>query len=143
MGAEANLIAAIKRLTKTLHQQSLTGASMAANGTPDRYYDGDRSDLWVEYKALTSIPRSGIVIGAYTQLQLAWMERRYKNESTFHTIYGQPCKNVIGVVGLPNRTAVIQFTPKEWREGSPVTNARTIKDVAAWIHAFCSLSQGP
>lgn len=126
MRLEKELYKAVdNRLPVSIHRQSMTGAAMTANGTPDRYYDGTRRDLWVEYKILKGIPRSGIVVGDYTKLQLAWLERRHK--------IGQ---NAIGIVGLPNRTAVLQCTPIEWREGSPIANAVPLKDVAMWIESF-------
>jgi hypothetical protein len=129
---EKDLYRAIdKLLPDEMFHQSMTGAAMTGNGVPDRYYDGPGGDLWVEYKMLKNIPRSKIVVGAYTALQLHWMERRYRNSID---------QNVVGIVGLPNRTAVIQHSPKEWREGSPITNAMTIKEVAAWITDFCSLA---
>lgn len=109
----------------------MTGASMAQNGTPDRLYDGPGGLLFTEFKMLTAMPRSNIVIGAYTALQLHWMERRYTNS----LIHGRP--NVVGIVGLPNRTAVIQHTPTEWREGTPATAAMPLSEVASWIEGFC------
>ena len=126
MRLEKELYQAVDKLLHvTIHKQSMTGASMAANGTPDRYYDGSKADLWVEYKLLKGIPRDGIVRGEYTALQLRWMERRYRVG-----------KNMVGIVGLPNRTAVIQATPLEWGEGSPIVNAMTLKEVACWIESF-------
>lgn len=128
---ERDLYRAIdKRLPDTIHKQSMTGAAMTTNGTPDRYYDDSGSDLWVEYKVLKHFPKSGIVIGAFTPIQLHWMERRYRNS--------KPKPNVAGIVGLPDRTAVIQLTPKEWREGSRVDTAVSLDEVADWIRDFCS-----
>lgn len=121
-----------KLLPKAMHRQSMTGAAMTGNGVPDRYYDGPLGDLWVEYKMLTSMPRSGVAVGAYTPLQLAWMERRYTNSKN-----RLPVPNVVGIVGLPNRTAVIQTAPTEWRNGSPVSAAKPLDEVARWIHATC------
>lgn len=130
---EKQLYTAInKLLPPRFHSQALTGASMHSNGTPDRYYDPEGgNDLWVEFKQLTSMPRSGVVIGDYTSLQSNWMERRYRNSLA----HGRP--NMVGIVGLPNRTAVIQRTPTEWREGTPVTEAITLKEAASWIEEFC------
>lgn len=130
---EKDLYRAIdKLLPKTIHRQSMTGAAMTGNGVPDRYYDGPRGDLWVEYKMLTAMPRSGLAVGAYTPLQLAWMERRFdKPKNPVHA------PNIVGVVGLPNRTAVIQQTPTEWRTGSTINTAKSLKEVAEWIHAMC------
>lgn len=128
---EKQLIAAVHRqLPKTAHHQSMTLGSRSFNGVPDQYYDGPKSDLWIEYKQLKSMPRNGIVIGAYSALQLRWMERRYR-----HSRARQP--NVIGVVGLPDRTAVVQFTPAQWREGAAIGNALSIKEISLWIRDYC------
>lgn len=126
---EKDLIAAIhRRLRKDLHHQSMTSASLTHNGTPDQYYDGPVRDFWIEYKMLKSMPRKGVVIGAYTELQLRWMERRYDNSK--HLLHGP---NVFGIVGLPNRSAVIQRTPTEWREGTPLSNAISLQEVSVWL----------
>lgn len=138
---ERNFINAVNRqLPRSLHHQSTTG--VIGVGTPDRYYDGDPYDLWVEYKYLDAMPRSGLVggvdaekRGCYSPVQYRWMERRYR-----HSLNLPHGPNVVGIVGLPNRTAVIQRSPTEWREGSPITNAIPIKEVSAWIVAFCSPS---
>jgi hypothetical protein len=80
------------------------------------------------------LPRSGVVIGGYTEQQLEWMERRYANAKQANPLHAP---NVVGIVGLPNRTAVIQRSPTEWREGSPMTEALPLKEIAAWIADFC------
>lgn len=123
---EKGLIAAIhRRLRKDLHHQSMTSASLTHNGTPDQYYDGPVRDFWIEYKMLKSMPRSGMVVGAYTELQLRWMERRYNN--SLNLLHGP---NVFGIVGLPNRSAVIQRTPTEWREGTHLSTAISLQEVS-------------
>ena len=115
-----------RRIPKTVHHQGMTGASMVCNGTPDRYYDGVVRDLWVEYKMLRSLPRSGVAVGDYTPLQLRWMTRRWERG-----------KNVIGVVGLPGRVACIQLSPDEWKLGTEVASALSLDQVAQWIVDYC------
>lgn len=127
---ESQLIAAINRPLVGVYTHSNTGASMSTNGLPDRYYDGIAGDLWVEYKMLRHMPRSGIVVGEYSALQLHWMKRRFVNSGNV--------PNVVGIVGLPNKTAVIQRTPSEWEEGSHVDLARPRKEVSIWIQEVCS-----
>jgi hypothetical protein len=122
------------KLPKAVHYQSMTYASLSRNGTPDHYYDGAGSDLWVEYKMLRAMPRSGIAVGDYSAQQLDWMERRYANAKQNDPLH---MPNVVGIVGLPNRTAVIQRSPTEWRKGSPITEALPLKEIAQWITAFC------
>lgn len=138
---EKDLIAAVNRgLPNNFHSQSMTMGSLTHNGTPDRYYDGGPFDLWVEYKMLDAMPRSRLVggvdankKGCYSPNQYRWMERRYR-----HSLNLPHGPNVVGIVGLPNRTAVIQRTPTEWREGSSIDLAIPIKEVSAWIFGFCS-----
>lgn len=129
---EGQLIAAVNRLLpKTLHHQSFTNASLSHNGVCDHYYDGQKGDLWVEYKMLRGMPKNGIAKGDFTPLQLRWMTRRWTNG-----------KNVIGVVGLPDRHAVIQLNPVQWANGTPLSGQPTvgkqpIKEIARWILEFC------
>ena len=127
---ETGLRAAVNdKVKRILHVQSMTYASLSTNGTPDNYYDGPISDLWAEYKMLKSMPRSGIAIGAYSPQQLRWMTRRWRHG-----------RNVIGLVGLPNRTVCVQHTPEEWLNGTTVTSAITIKETATWLINFCGLA---
>lgn len=131
---EKQLIRAIdKYLPKEIHRQSMTGAAVTGNGIPDRYYDGPLGDLWVEYKQLKTMPRSGVAIGAYTELQLHWMERRYR-----YAQHRLEVPNVLGVVGLPNKTAVIQRTPHEWRNGTHINTSMTHKEVALCLSGMLS-----
>ena len=137
---EKNLYQSVDRKLPTeIHRQSMTGASTSCRGTVDRYYDGPCGDLWVEYKSLDHMPRSGLVggvnaskKGCYTPQQYDWMLRRYNNSLSLP--HGP---NVVGIVGLPNRTAVIQRTPTEWCEGSPTSAAVTIQEIANWIQERC------
>lgn len=126
-----------------LHRQSMTGAAMTTNGVPDYYYDPvankhsyrDIWDLWVEYKAWPSMPRSGIVGGVdnkkrgyYSTLQYEWMERRWGNGG-----------NVMGMIGLPNKKIIVQKSPNEWKHGSLVESAITHKEAASLISNFCGV----
>jgi hypothetical protein len=121
----------LKKLGK-LHSQSMTFGSLSMNGTPDRYYDGAKADLWIEFKRLTSMPRSGIVRGDFSELQLEWMRRRAKTGN-----------NVWGVVGLPNRTVVIQTMPFQWTMGTPIATAVSHQTLALEIWDYCHGSSYP
>lgn len=123
---------AVNKLLRDVFKQSNVGSMMALSGVPDMYYDGPNDDLWVEYKYNPTLPRDGIVVGAYTPLQLHWMERRYNNRVTH--------QNVVGIVGLPGRIACIQHTPEFWRVGTLLTTAIPIPEVACWIRNFCGVS---
>lgn len=139
---EKRLIAAVHRqLPKTLHHQSMTGAAMTGNGIPDHYYDGPRSDLWVEYKALDKAPKGGIVCvtplegvkkqpkGRLTPMQLRWLERRAR--------YGG---NAFVVLSWPGGNAVV-LPSTQWQRAVDITGVGTasISEVAAWICEFCGV----
>lgn len=142
---EGQLIAAILRqLPDTWHAQSMTSASLTHRGTPDRYFDAPKRELWCEFKMLKAMPRSGVAVGDFSPLQLRWMDRRFRNAMGLtHLDLGRDylaselgASNIFGIVGLPNKTAVIQRTPKEWREGTSVKTAMSLKEVAACLADF-------
>lgn len=123
---ERQLIDAIhRRLPKSLHRQSMTLGSLTSNGTPDYYYDGPRSDLWVEYKQLKSMPRNKIVDCGrlLTPLQQQWIVRRHDNG-----------KNAVVIVGLPNKTGLLLAEP--W--WAPIGESRSYNWLANWIIGFCT-----
>lgn len=131
---EAQLIAAVdRRLPKDIHRQSMTGVAIP---TPDRYYDWFR-DLWIEYKCLKHMPRSGTWSvfplpdvkqqpqGKLTMLQYRWLLRR-------NTAGG----NAVVVVGLPNKRALLLPKPVMWEIEMPIDLARPLEEIAAWIQDF-------
>lgn len=129
---ERQLIDAIhRRLPKALHKQSMTSASLTYNGTPDCYYDGPKSDLWVEYKRVDHLPRDGILIPECTDLQKRWLARRWQNG-----------KNAKVIVGLPTRHALKFEYPAQWEAGMRLVDARNLSydEIAKWICDFCGCS---
>ena len=128
---KAHITAVQNQLKKlgTLHSQFMTYASLSMNGTPDRYYDGAVRDLWIEYKRLTSMPRSKVAVGDYSEQQLKWMNRRWANSFTH---------NIWGVVGLPDKTVCLQLNPSEWLDGTPISAAISHKQLAQLIWDFCN-----
>ncbi len=122
-------------LPKTVHKQSMTAASMTANGIPDHYYDGTERDLWNEFKFWERSLKSSSIVGGvdankrgyYSPLQYAWMSRRWAVG-----------RNVIGMIGLPDNRVVIQRTPGEWVHGTDLstTPTYTAKEAAAWVINF-------
>jgi hypothetical protein len=131
---EDTLVAAIvNKLPKTIHTQSMTFGSLSANGTPDRYFDGPNGDLWIEFKQIAAWPRFGMVggvnakkRGCYSPLQADWMERRWAHGS-----------NVLGVVGLPDKSVVIQRSPAEWIGMSPISEKVPRTVLVELIQTIC------
>lgn len=117
-----------KHLPKGAFKQGNGAGGFSSNGVPDVYYDGPASDLWVEYKNLSSKPRDGIVVGDYTALQHRWLDRRYENGG-----------NAIGIVGVPGRLVCLQLTPAERREGTHINLAISYQEAANWIARFCGM----
>jgi len=76
---------------------------MYRGGTPDVWYSGTSSDLWVEYKWIDRVPLSVVVPDA-TSLQLGWLIGR-QNEG----------RNVALAVGHPNGIFV-SSEPGDWIE---------------------------
>ncbi len=127
-----------KKLPRTLHQQPNTGGY---SSTPDRYYDGPKSDLWVEWKLLERLPRDGIVrvlpiarvkkqpnghlsVGQYT-----WINRRYRNGG-----------NAMVMVAMPDRKSILAFhSPVDWDNGKSTDGAMTIEETIEWISKFCGV----
>lgn len=119
----------------SIHSQSMTFGSRSFAGTPDRYFDGPGGDLWVEFKYMPSVPRSGVIGGMdekkqgfYRAKQVAWLERRFKNNSTLEDIGVTPVRRithhrVFGLVALPNNLVAVHTRPEEWRGGSRLHDA--------------------
>lgn len=133
---EKQLIANIhKHLNKHVHRQSMTYGSLNMTGTPDYYYDADgilyprKRDLWIEYKQLKSMPRNGIVVGNYSDRQHAWLNRRGDN--------------AWGIVGLPDRTAVIQYSEALRICGSDISTAHPYKHIDVLIEAVVLYGMDP
>lgn len=137
MKESATILAVERKLPKSIHHQSMTLGARTHTGTPDQYYDGLVADLWAEWKQLDAMPRSKMVggvtpmkerkSGMYTTRQFVWMKRRWTTG-----------KNVLGLIGLPDRTVVIQRTPEEWELGSCITAAVSIEEVAYVITRHCN-----
>lgn len=133
-GTFKNYVIGICTKKHGLYHHSNTYASLSGKGIPDSYVDGPTYDLWVEFKYLSSMPRSCLVggvddkkRGCYSTKQFQWMKRRWEAGG-----------NAWGVVGLPNRTAVIQLYPEQWEHKSSALTAVPWSDVAARIKEFCA-----
>lgn len=74
-----------KLLPKHVYRVGMTNEY--AGGIPDTYYDGPKTDFWIEWKYLPELPkRDSTIIDLMKQgtpclskLQDEWLERRYEN----------------------------------------------------------------
>lgn len=108
-----------------LHREKMSNPYRG--GTVDIWYSGVKSDLWVEYKFLPSVPQRGIVDAkrlGLSALQAAWLAGRHKEG-----------RNVAMIVGCPSGGVIMR--DREWEEGiSPEQFKARIQprpNLAAWI----------
>ena len=57
-------------------------------GTPDRYYEGCRSHIWIEYKYARAVPASWRISDHVTSLQKRWITRAQRNNIPVAVIAG-------------------------------------------------------
>lgn len=136
---EADHKAAVHRLLpKDLYHHSNTGLSF--NGVPDCYYDGDKADLWIEWKKLdrnppgnmldvSPVPGKKKAPGHLTELQYRWVVRRWNTG-----------KNAAVIVALPQRIYVLLDNPSLWCQPVPLIAEMLFdrKEIAEWITQRCN-----
>jgi hypothetical protein len=118
-------------LPGSIYRQSM--ALTMSNGTPDDYYDGRGGDLWVEYKWLPKPPIRGF-IPKLTELQLLWLERRWRNGQNAWVIVGFP----MNAGSMLKKHGIISVNPHEWRNGidPKLHNPLSAAAIAARISTF-------
>lgn len=101
------------------------------SGTPDVWYSGNKSDLWVEYKFIQQLPVKADIVLDLSQRQREWLRLRYNEGRNVAVIGG--CKQG-GVV----------FTDLEWDKPISPDQFRDRMwlryDIAKWIHDRTSSS---
>jgi hypothetical protein len=127
----------IDGIHKYLPSENLLYREKTANpyrgGTPDWYYDGRFSDLWIEYKYHAGHFPKKLELCNYkartclTKLQHRWVNRRWDNGFNAIVMFG--CKN--GVLILTNKGWENIFTREE-----TTANLVTRKEAAEWIVKF-------
>lgn len=102
MKLENKFIKAIHdKLDPKVYHEKMT--PVFSSGTPDCFYEGDKADLWVEYKALKELPKRDSTIidvsGMLSPLQVEWLNRRCR--SMVHDCRTKDQRNVsLIIVGL-------------------------------------------
>lgn len=101
-------------------------------GTPDVYYSGSKSELWIEYKFLPKIPKSAEILPDLTPRQRRWLNERF-NEG----------RNVAVVLGTPDGGVI--YRNKEWMNplSSTEIEAKLLSraEIARWIISETGVSQ--
>lgn len=91
-------------------------------GTPDVWYSGSKTDLWIEYKFILSVPK--IVIPKLTPLQLHWLTERKKEGRNVAVIIG----TVSGGVLITSQTTWVEGISKEIFLDS-ITNRKQLAEI--------------
>lgn len=125
---ETGFIAGVHaHLPAAVHREKM--ANPYRGGTADMYYDGPRSDMWIEYKFIIIPKRADTVIdipGMLSALQTEWLRARHNN--------GRCISVVIGA-----RDGGVILTDLNWEKPTTVAGFRkdikTRKQIAEWITA--------
>ena len=94
---ESTFIRSIQKyLPFDLHYEKMNNPY--SSGTPDVWYSGNKSDLWVEYKFLPTVPQTAIIDPRklLSVLQYNWLDRRYEEGRNVAIIIG--CEKIGGVI---------------------------------------------
>jgi len=94
-------------------------------GTPDVLYEGNKDNLWIEYKWFDTLPPLvELVDKKLSRLQQSWLRRCHGNERPCAVIVGCPSGGII----YPGTSWEIPI-PRE----TFLNNVLTAQEVAAWI----------
>jgi hypothetical protein len=114
-----------KHLPKEIYREKMHNPYRG--GTPDVWYSGPKTDMWIEYK-WQKVPKSGVLVPELSALQSDWLIRR--------TAEGRKC---YVIVGTPDGAHVLT-RPLAWTKGAKVNPLfRGLSDgaVADWITGGC------
>lgn len=109
-----------------LHREKMNNPY--SSGTPDLWFSGIRSDLWIEMKYLPRNPQRGVVAPTklLSELQAEWLRRRHAEG-----------RNVAVIVGCPAGGVILHGNA--WEHDLParefMSRVLSRRDVAAWIIA--------
>lgn len=119
---ESNYTQSIHKLLPSYIYKWKINASFA-KGVPDAYYSSTKSDIWIEYKYLKSIPARCRIIPNLSRLQYKWLTSRLKEG-----------RNVAVIVGTPDGSYVLK-KPLEWSEGIDASKRKALskREIASWI----------
>jgi hypothetical protein len=118
---EANFVRSVNKLLPVgIYHEGMSNPYRG--GTPDRWYDGPKNDLWVEFKWFASLPPR--IIPNLSPLQKAWLERAHRNGRNVAVILGSPDGCYIYT-----NMAWLQVIPRETYKALSITK----RNVAEWI----------
>ena len=117
-----------RRITKLLPDSiyHMKNNNMYVGGVPDKWFSGDKADLWCEMKYVDPLPVTVPVrpMKLLSALQADWLNNRFEEG-----------RNVAVIVGCKAGGVVLQN--KEWEEDIPIERFKSMlkspRDLADWI----------
>ncbi len=129
---EARFIRSINKLLPSdIYTEGM--ANPYRGGTPDRYYEGSRGFLWVEYKYTKDVPASWRISDHITSLQKRWIRRAQKNNIPIAVIAGFNKKGLILVKDMYWDTVMHRDQIKKYSLDK--------QSIAAFIIAHCGTKE--
>lgn len=131
---ETTFIASIHRKLDS-HVYRVKMNNPYAAGIPDVWYSGVERDLWVEYKYLSTDPKTRIVdpTTLLSALQLDWLNCRHAEGRNVAVIIGCPAGGVLLRNGEWNK----HITADRF-----MTKVASREATASWITQFCGVGDG-
>lgn len=130
-GTEASFVRKLNKRPVLAPVYSCGMGAQFVSGIPDRYYEGTRRPLWVEFKHIKKNTHRFDAIGAISDLQRAWLIRCSANGNHPHVIVG---------VGLSE--GFILDDPVDWnitwRPQAYAGILQSIDDIAQYIERYCN-----
>lgn len=94
-------------------------------GVPDCYYSGSGGDMWVEYKFVPKLPKTGWVKVNLTALQRQWLKGRRDEGRNVAVIVGSP----EGAVVLTGPKLTLDKVEVDWFRA----RMQNREEVALWL----------
>ena len=126
---ESRFVRAINKLLPSdIYSEGM--ANPYRGGTPDRYYEGCRNSIWIEFKYSKDVPATWRISDALSSLQKKWLRRAQKN------------KTPVAVIAGFNKNGLVFVGEKIWWDTSLhradiIKLSITKQDIAAFIIMHC------
>jgi len=138
-----------KHIPKKVYKVGM--ANTYAGGIPDTYYDGPRTDFWIEWKYLPDLPkRNATMIDLMKQgtpnlskLQDEWLTRRWENSKN-EKGRGNVCV-ALGFGKGKDAKITLFFRPTEWQtpwtRDEIMTFSMTRQEFVEWLMRILGYDQ--
>lgn len=116
-----------------VHRQPMGNSAYV--GTPDFYYEGNKSHIWVEWKFWKTVPPAFNLVTPtrpshktkLSSMQTAWLDRAWRNGT-----------DAIVICGCPDGGAILTIDECHytWQRATFMEMCKTRKELAAWLENY-------